>query len=151
MFGGVVYECFRFCRGGFLGGEAPAGECAGADMFRAVSIAADFSTNDRNDKAVRGLLTAKPSVGRDALVPPHNVHSWFRFAPALLYNVISTGVRTIVRTQRRNPPRKKCFIRVRDLLKLPIGVLSHSDRRGVGLGNRRGRVSRRTYRRLYER
>ena len=59
----------------------------------------------RNDKFVRGLLTSKPSVGRDALVPPHNVHSWFRFAPALFYNVISTGVRTTVRTQWRNPPR----------------------------------------------
>ena len=67
----------------------------------------------RNDKFVRGLLTAKPSVGRDALVPPHNVHSWFRFAPALLYNVISTGVRTTVRTQWRNPPRKGFFVRVR--------------------------------------
>ena len=44
MFELFVYECFRFYRRGFLGGEAPAGECAGADMFRAVSIAADFST-----------------------------------------------------------------------------------------------------------
>ena len=81
MFELFVYECFRSCRRGFL----------------------DFA---RNDKFVRGLLTAKPSVGRDALVPPHNVHSWFRFAHALLYNVISTGVRTTVRTQWRNPPRE---------------------------------------------
>ena len=41
----VVYVACLFYCGGFLGGEAPAGECAGADMFRAVSIAADFSTD----------------------------------------------------------------------------------------------------------
>ena len=93
VFAVVVYDCFRFCRRGFLGAEPPrasvparicfvpvllrgisrwraaAGKCAGAGMFRAGSIAGDFSTNARNDIVL----------------------VWF-------YNVISTGVRTTVRT-----------------------------------------------------
>ena len=60
------------------------GHLAGAYMFHSGSIARDFSTNARNDIVL----------------------VWF-------YNVISTGVRTTVRTQRRNPPRKRWFVRVR--------------------------------------
>ena len=73
------------------GGEPPRGaEPARASVWGSsctlvlVSSEGDFSTNARND----------------------NVLVWF-------YNVISTGVRTIVRTQWRNPPQEKTNIPLR--------------------------------------
>ena len=40
------------------------------------------------------------------------------------YNVISTGVRTIVRTQRRNPPRKKNNVRINNKKTHGRGIMS---------------------------
>ena len=45
------------------------------------------------DNVIR--FATKPSVGRDALVPPHNVFARF-------YDVISTGVRTTVLAKAEN-------------------------------------------------
>ena len=84
MFELFVYECFRFYRRGFLGGEPP-----------------------------------RASVLAQICFVPFLSHRISRLTPlndnvlVLFYNVISTGVRTTVRTQRRNPPRKGFFVRVR--------------------------------------
>ena len=79
VFGVVVYVLCHFYRRGFLGGEPPrASIWRQSCMIVIFSTALDFSTNARND------------------------NGYARF-----YTVISTGVRTIVRTQWRNPPRKR--------------------------------------------
>ena len=56
--------------------RACAGKCLGSCSIFLVSIAGCFPTTPLNDNRVR--FAAKPSVWRDALVPPHNVSAWFR-------------------------------------------------------------------------
>ena len=49
-----------------------------------------------------------------------------RFSQSVLvYNVISTGVRVLTRTQRRNPPRKRYKVRVRRV-RLPFREIAAS-------------------------
>ena len=81
-------------------------------MFGFVSTAGDFSTNARNDNVfVWFIMSFWLNVAKPFL------------AVRFVYTVISTGVRTIARTQRRNPPRKRYKVRVRHV-RLPFHEIS---------------------------
>ena len=96
VFGLVVYDYSRSYCGGFLGGEPPrAFGWRGREPLRA-SIWVG---------RVRLFSFLLQGISRLTLEMT-SVFVWF-------YNVISTGVRVFTRTQWRNPPRERHFVRVR--------------------------------------
>ena len=115
VFEDIRVRSFSFLLRGISRRGARAGECLDCScMFGFVSAVGDFSTNARNDNVfVWFIMSFWLNVAKPFL------------AVRFVYNVISTGVRVLTRTQRRNPPRKRYKVRVRHV-RLPFREIAAS-------------------------